>query len=168
MNARVWKFGDGIDTDVMAPGQYMKLPIEELARHCLEAVRPEFAASVSNGDVLVAGRNFGIGSSREQAPQALRALGVKAVVARSFGGIFHRNAFNLGLLALVCDDADRIPDAAAVAVDAKAGRIYLPQQDITLSCEPVPAFLMEMVEDGGLLPHLKKRLSRERDARETT
>jgi len=168
MNGRVWKFGDGIDTDVMAPGQYMKLPIEELARHCLEAVRPEFAGSVRAGDALVAGRNFGIGSSREQAPQALRALGVQTVIARSFGGIFHRNAFNLGLLALVCDDADRIPDAAEIEVDAKSGRICLPQHGLALACEPVPAFLMEMVEDGGLLPHLKKRMSRERGARGIT
>ncbi|MEN3293380.1 MAG: 3-isopropylmalate/(R)-2-methylmalate dehydratase small subunit [Burkholderiales bacterium] len=168
MNARVWKFGDGIDTDVMAPGQYMKLPIEALAQHCLEAVRPEFAGEVRHGDVLVAGRNFGIGSSREQAPQALRTLGVQVVVARSFGGIFHRNAFNLGLFALVCDEAERIPDGAVIEVDAKAGRIHLPEHDITLTCEPVPSFLMEMVEDGGLLPHLKKRLSRERGAKETT
>ena len=81
MNARVWKFGDGVDTDVMAPGLYMKLPITQLAAHCLEALRPEFAGGVHEGDILVAGRNFGIGSSREQAPQALKALGIRAVVA---------------------------------------------------------------------------------------
>jgi len=167
MNGRAWKFGDGVDTDVMAPGLYMKSPIDVLAQHCLEALRPEFAGAVRSGDVLVAGRNFGIGSSREQAPQVLKALGVQSVVARSFGGIFHRNAFNLGLLALVCDDADRIPDGAAIEVDPKAGKVRLPELDLTLVCEPVPAFLMAMVEDGGLLPHLKKRLSRERDPKET-
>ena len=99
---RIWRFGDGIDTDAMAPGQYMKLPIEELARHCLEGVRPEFAASVRPGDVIVAGANFGVGSSREQAPQALATLGVAGVVAVSFAGLFYRNAINLGLPVLVC------------------------------------------------------------------
>jgi 3-isopropylmalate/(R)-2-methylmalate dehydratase small subunit len=168
MSGRTWKFGDGVDTDVMAPGQHMKLPIEVLAQHCLEAVRPEFAGSVKSGDVIVAGRNFGIGSSREQAPQALKVLGVRAVVARSFGGIFYRNAFNLGLLALVCNEADRIPDGAAIEVDPKEGLIRLPGQGATLACEPVPAFLMDMVEDGGLLPHLKKQLSRERGSKEST
>lgn len=160
MSPRVWKFGDGIDTDVMAPGLYMKLPIAQLAAHCLEAVRPAFAGAVRAGDIVVAGRNFGIGSSREQAPQALRALGIRAVVAQSFGGIFYRNALNLGLMALVCPDTVGIPDGEAIEVDPVAGRIVLPQQGLTLACEPIPGFLMEMVDDGGLLPHLKKRLAR--------
>ena len=94
---RIWRFGDGIDTDAMAPGEYMKLPIEQIAEHCMEVVRPEFAAAVRPGDVVVAGANFGIGSSREQAPQALVALGVAGVVAASFAGLFYRNAINLGL-----------------------------------------------------------------------
>jgi 3-isopropylmalate/(R)-2-methylmalate dehydratase small subunit len=168
MSARVWKFGDGVDTDVMAPGQYMKLPIAQLAAHCLEAVRPDFASGVCEGDILVAGRNFGIGSSREQAPQALKALGIRAVVAQSFGGIFYRNALNLGLLALVCPDTGGIPDGAAIEVDPVAGRILLPQQGLALACEPVPGFLMAMVEDGGLLPHLKKRLANQQKHEEET
>jgi 3-isopropylmalate/(R)-2-methylmalate dehydratase small subunit len=159
MSGRTWKFGDGVDTDVMAPGLYMKLPIEQLAAHCLGSVRPEFAGAVQEGDILVAGRNFGIGSSREQAPQALKALGIRAVVAQSFGGIFYRNALNLGLIALVCPETDVIPDGAPIEVDPIAGRIALPEQGVSLACEPVPAFLLEMVEDGGLLPHLKKRLA---------
>ena len=90
-------FGDGIDTDALAPGRYMAAPIEELAVHCLETIAPEFAASVRQNDIVIAGRNFAIGSSREQAAQALKFLGVAAVVAASFGGIFYRNALNLGL-----------------------------------------------------------------------
>jgi 3-isopropylmalate/(R)-2-methylmalate dehydratase small subunit len=160
MSPRAWKFGDGIDTDVMAPGKYMKLPLPELARHCLETVRPGFAAAVQNGDVLVAGRNFGIGSSREQAPQALKELGIRAVIATSFGGIFYRNALNLGLVVLSCDATDRIPDGAAITVDPVAGSIMLPELDIALECEPLPTFLLEIVNDGGLLPHLQKRQAR--------
>jgi 3-isopropylmalate/(R)-2-methylmalate dehydratase small subunit len=160
MSGRTWKFGDGVDTDAMAPGQYMKLPIEQLACHCLEGLRPEFAGAVQRGDVLVAGRNFGVGSSREQAPQALKQLGIRAVIASSFAGIFYRNALNLGLVALVCEQAERIPDDARIEVDPIRGRITLPAFGLTLDCEPVPAFLLEMVEDGGLLPHLRKRLAR--------
>jgi len=94
---RAWVFGDNVDTDVLAPGQYMKLGIEEIARHCLESVDPAFAGSVQAGDVVVGRRNFGTGSSREQAPQALKQLGVAALVAESFAGLFYRNAINLGL-----------------------------------------------------------------------
>jgi len=162
MSGRVWKFGDNLDTDAMAPGQYMKGAIAELARHCLETVRPEFAASVRAGDVLVAGRNLGAGSSREQAPQALKALGVAALVAVSYAGLFYRNALNLGLAALVCAQAETIPDGAMIVVDHEAGRILLPEQGRTLACEPMPRFLLDMVKDGGLLPHLQKRLAAER------
>jgi 3-isopropylmalate/(R)-2-methylmalate dehydratase small subunit len=161
MSAHAWKFGDSVDTDAMAPGLYMKLPIEELAKHCLEGVRPEFALGVRKGDIVIAGRNFGIGSSREQAAQALKALGVHAVIAQSFGGIFYRNALNLGLVVLVCARTDAIADGARIEVDPIAGRITLPGEGVSLACEPVPAFLLEMVQDGGLLPHLKKRLARE-------
>jgi 3-isopropylmalate/(R)-2-methylmalate dehydratase small subunit len=167
MSGRTWKFGDSIDTDVMAPGRYMKLPIEQLASHCLEALRPEFAGAVRSGDVLIAGRNFGVGSSREQAPQALKQLGIRAVLALSFGGIFYRNALNLGLITLVCPHTDGIPDDTPIEVDPIAGRITLPALGKTLDCEPVPAFLLAMVEDGGLLPHLKKRLAGDAAAKET-
>lgn len=168
MSGRTWKFGDGIDTDVMAPGLYMKLPIAELAKHCLEGVRPEFAGGVQKGDIVIAGRNFGIGSSREQAPQALKELGIRAVIAKSFGGIFYRNALNLGLIVLVCTDTDAIPDGVPIEIDPIAGCITLPAQGASIACEPVPAFLLEMVEDGGLLPHLKKRLAHNAQGKETT
>ena len=100
-----WVLGDNIDTDQLAPGGTLKSGIEVIASECLGRLNPEFAKQVQTGDFVIGGRNFGIGSSREQAAQALRHLGVAAVIAPSFGGIFYRNAFNFGLLALVCPDA---------------------------------------------------------------
>lgn len=155
---RAWAFGDDVDTDVLAPGQYMKLGIEELARHCLESVAPEFAGSVQPGDVVVGGRNFGTGSSREQAPQALKQLGVAALVAVSFAGLFYRNALNLGLPAVVCPEARRVRPGDRVRVDPEAGRIEILSTGEVLACEPIPAHLMQMLRDGGLVPHLERRL----------
>jgi 3-isopropylmalate/(R)-2-methylmalate dehydratase small subunit len=159
---RAWVFGDNVDTDAIAPGRYMKFGIEEIAPHCFEAVRPEFASTVSPGDVIVGGRNFGAGSSREQAPAALKHLGVAALVAESFAGLFYRNALNLGLPALVCTQAARIREADAIRVDAEAGRVENLTTGETLTCEAIPAHLMQMVRDGGLLAHLEKRLGRSR------
>ena len=105
---RIWLFGDNIDTDQMAPGEHMKGGIEALAAHCLEGVRPEFPTTVEPGDIVIGGRNFGVGSSREQAAEALRHLGVSAVIALSFAGIFYRNALNLGLPALVISTLDGV------------------------------------------------------------
>ncbi|SRR5579871_1525722 len=156
--ARAWTFGDNIDTDVLAPGAYMKYGIEEIARHCMEAVRPEFAARVCPGDVVIGGRNFGMGSSREQAPQALKQLGVAAVIAPSFGGIFYRNALNLGLVALECAEAARVADGAEVDIDALAGKLVDRSSGATLSCTPLPAHLLEMVKAGGLMPFLAAKL----------
>jgi 3-isopropylmalate/(R)-2-methylmalate dehydratase small subunit len=158
--SRAWVFGDDIDTDVLAPGRYMKFGIEEIAKHCLEAVDPSFAASVRPGDVVVAGRNFGAGSSREQAAAALKTLGVAAVIAHSFAGIFYRNALNLGLVVLASPDAGSIRAGDDIAVDPEAGRIENRSRGETLACEPIPGHLMAMVRDGGLLAHLEKRLAR--------
>ncbi len=155
---RAWVFGDDIDTDVLAPGRYMKGPVEEAARHCLEDVDPGFAAAVRAGDVVVGGRNFGLGSSREQAVQVLCLLGVAAVVAESFAGLFYRNAINLGLMVLVCPDARLISAGDRLAVDGVAGRIDNLTTGETLACEPIPPHLMALVRDGGLVPHLEKRL----------
>ena len=161
---RAWVFGDNVDTDVLAPGQFMKSSIEELSRHCLEALDPEFARSVRSGDLVVGRRNFGAGSSREQAPQALRHLGVAAVVAESFAGLFYRNALNLGLPALVCAQAGRIRAGDRLRIDPEAGQVENLSTGEMLACEPIPAFLMQMVRDGGLVPHLEKRL-RAKEAR---
>jgi 3-isopropylmalate/(R)-2-methylmalate dehydratase small subunit len=155
---RAWVFGDDIDTDVIAPGRYMKFGIEEIARHCLEAVNPDFSRQVMNGDIVVGGRNFGCGSSREQAPAALKHLGVAALIAESFAGLFYRNALNLGLPALVCSEAKRIRDGDRISIDYVNHEVFVPSRDERLPFEPIPAHLLEMVRDGGLLAHLEKRL----------
>jgi 3-isopropylmalate/(R)-2-methylmalate dehydratase small subunit len=152
--------GDNVDTDAIVPGRYMKFGIEEIARHCLEALLPEFARSARPGDVVVAGRNFGAGSSREQAPAALKHLGVAALVAESYAGLFYRNALNLGLPAVVCTEARRIRDGDTVRVDPENGKIHIDNRKQSLVCEPIPPHLMQMVRDGGLLAHLEKRLGR--------
>jgi 3-isopropylmalate/(R)-2-methylmalate dehydratase small subunit len=158
---RVWRFGDNIDTDVLAPGIYMKKPIAELAVHCLEAVEPRFAKEVRPGDVVVGGRGFGMGSSREQAVEALQALGVAAVLAMSFGGIFYRNALNHGLLALASPDIERIRQDDRVIVDSAAGTLIDETTGERLSCEKLPPHLLAMIADGGLVRHLEKRFARQ-------
>ena len=157
---KAWVFGDNLDTDVIAPGRYMKFGIEEIAKHCLESVSPAFATEVKPGDVVVGGRNFGAGSSREQAPEALKHLGVAVLVAESFAGLFYRNAINLGLPAVVCADAKRIRPGDEVQVDPERGKVANRTTGETLACEPIPAFLMDIIRDGGLMPHLEKKLAR--------
>lgn len=155
---RAWVLGDDVDTDVIAPGRYMKFGIEEIAGHCLESVSPGFSSSVRTGDFVVAGRNFGAGSSREQAPAALKHLGVAALIAESFAGLFYRNALNLGLPAVVCADARRIRDGERLEIDFTRSTIANRSTGEQLAFEPIPAHLLAMVRDGGLLPHLEKRL----------
>ena len=155
--ARVWRLGADIDTDALAPGHAMKHGLDTIARHCLEAVRPDFADGVRPGDVLAAGANFGIGSSREQAASVLVALGVIAVIAPSFGGLFFRNAFNVGLLLLTCERAQEIGDGERISFDARAGRVLRADGEM-LACEQIDAFLLDMVTAGGLLAQLQQRL----------
>jgi 3-isopropylmalate/(R)-2-methylmalate dehydratase small subunit len=155
---KAWVFGDNVDTDAIAPGRYLKFEIGEVARHCMETVDPAFASTVRKGDVVVAGRNFGAGSSREQAPEALKHLGVSALIAESYAGLFYRNAINLGLPALVCAQAKRIRPGDDIDLDPATGRLANRTTGETLGCEPIPEFLMELIRDGGLVPHLEKRL----------
>lgn len=164
MFGRAFVFGDAVNTDVLAPGIYMKHPIATIAQHCLESVDPAFAMSVRPGDVVVGGKSFGIGSSREQAAEALKHLGVAAVVARSFGGIFYRNALNLGLPVIICDAVDNFAQGDLVHVDPAAGVIENQTRGVTLQVTPLPPFLMAMIEDGGLVPHLEKRFAARRAA----
>ena len=156
--SRAWVFGDDVDTDALAPGLYMKAPLEELARYCLETRDPEFAGSVRPGDVVVGGRNFGMGSSREQAAQVLCQLGVRAVLAVSFAGIFYRNAFNLGLPAVVCAGAGRIGSGDELELDLENGSVSNRTTGEDLRCEPVPGHLAGLVAAGGLMPWLEGRL----------
>ena len=158
MQGRVWRLGADVNTDVLAPGHAMKHGIEVIAKHCLESVRPEFAAAVRAGEVIVSGPNFGIGSSREQAAQVLVHLGVAAVIAPSFSGLYFRNAFNVGLLLLTCAQAETICEGERIAFDARAGRIVR-ADGRSLATEPIPGFLLDMVEAGGLLAQLHQQIS---------
>jgi len=153
---RVWKLPADVDTDQLAPGHAMKHGLDVIARHCLERVRPEFASQVQRGDVVVAGPNFGIGSSREQAASVLVQLGVAAVIAPSYSGLYHRNAFNIGLLLLTCPGAERIREGEAVTFDARAGRVQRAGGEV-LACKPIPALLLDLVDAGGLLNQLKRQ-----------
>ena len=157
---RVWRLGADIDTDLLAPGHAMKHGIEVIATHCLETVRPEFAREVQRGDVIVAGPNFGIGSSREQAAAALVHLGVAAVIAPSYSGLYFRNAFNLGLLLLTCADAERLEENDRIVLDL-AKPAVVAADGTRLACEPIPGFLMDMVHAGGLMNQLRQRAGKE-------
>jgi 3-isopropylmalate/(R)-2-methylmalate dehydratase small subunit len=161
---RAFLFGDNIDTDLLAPGRWMKLDPVALAGHCLEAIDPTFAAAVRPGDILVAGNNFGLGSSREQAAISLKLLGVSAVLAVSFARIFYRNAINLGLPAMVFKDARKIRDGDQLRVDVGGGHVENLSQEWTAEMAPMPANLLEMIAAGGLIPHLKRRFAAERVA----
>jgi len=154
---RTWRLPADVDTDQLAPGHAMKHGIDVIARHCLEGVRPEFASGVKPGDVVVAGANFGIGSSREQAASVLVHLGVAAVIAPSYSGLYHRNAFNVGLLLLTCPDAGRIEEGEAIAFDARAGEVRRANGDL-LACKPISKLLLDLVEAGGLMNQLKRRM----------
>ena len=159
--ARLWRFDETIDTDVLAPGKYMKSPLAELAMHCLEAVRPEFAENARAGDVMLGAPNMGVGSSREQAAEVLKHLGIAAVIAPSFAGIFYRNAINLGLPVFTIDaklhDHPGLMDGAEITFDFDSASVMLPASDTILELEPLPDFLRVMIMDGGLIPHLEKR-----------
>ena len=155
---RVWKFGDNINTDILAPGVYIKLPIEELASHCLESIDPSFSSEVTKGDIIVAGNNFGMGSSREQAAQVLKELGIIAIIAASFGGIFYRNAFNLGLPVIISRDVTKIDIDHQIKLDLEAGRIRNITTNQDLVGEKVPENLLTLIEAGGLVPYLEYNL----------
>ncbi|PZN99955.1 MAG: 3-isopropylmalate dehydratase [Alphaproteobacteria bacterium] len=152
-------FGDQIDTDLLAPGHLMKLDPDALARHCLEAVDPAFATTVKAGDFVVAGLNFGLGSSREQAAVSLKRLGVEAVIAQSFARIFWRNAINLGLPAITLPEANEIAAGDRLSLDLGAGRLTNQTTERTYRFAPFPDHLTAMMRDGGLIAHLKRQLA---------
>ena len=154
---KVWHVGDDVDTDALAPGAYMQHGVDVIAQHCLENVLPQFALDVRPGDIIVAGRNFGIGSSREQAVAALKHLGVAAVIAPSYGGLFFRNAFNLGLLLITSPDIELLQDQELLAfVSIRLEATFNPEKQIKTT--PIPDFLLDMVRAGGLINQLKRTL----------
>ncbi len=159
---KVWAYGDNVNTDVIFPGRYTYqiMPPEEMARHALEDLDPGFAAGVKPGDVVVAGKNFGCGSSREQAAACLKASGVQAVVARSFARIYFRNAINLGLAVLQCDEAvDALATGDLAEVDFAKGEIRSPKG--TFRFLPLPEAVIGIIEAGGLLEYTRKKLTKE-------
>ena len=160
---KIWQLGDDVDTDALAPGAWMQFGIDVIAQHCLENLVPTFASDVRPGDVIVAGKNFGIGSSREQAAAALVHLGVGTVIAASYGGLFFRNAFNLGLVLLTCPQIELLQKVELTTLYLRGQTIVLPSGD-AVECDPVPDFLMAMARAGGLLPSLKQRMSERRRA----
>jgi 3-isopropylmalate/(R)-2-methylmalate dehydratase small subunit len=156
---KAWKYGDDINTDVIFPGKYTYsiLEPEEMARHALEDLDPDFAQSVKQGDVVVAGRNFGCGSSREQAATCLKAAGIRAVIAKSFARIFFRNAINRGLPVLQSAEAvDSIENGEEVEIDFASGEIKTGKGVFAFS--PFPDSVLGILKEGGLIPYTKKKL----------
>lgn len=160
---KVYKYGDNVDTDVIIPARYLNAPDEKsLASHCMEDIDAGFASTVEPGDIIVAGANFGCGSSREHAPLAIKACGVKCVIAPSFARIFYRNAINIGLPIMECPEAcDAISDGDVVEVDADTGTIRDETTGQTFSAQPFPPFIQEIISEGGLVARTKARLARE-------
>ena len=156
---KVYRYGDNVDTDVIIPARYLNAPDEKsLASHCMEDIDAQFAGTVEPGDIVVAGANFGCGSSREHAPLALKACGVKCVIAASFARIFYRNAINIGFPILECPEAAAaIQSGDTVAVDFGTGVITDETLGKTFQAAPFPAFIEEIIEGGGLLKSLKAR-----------
>ena len=155
---RAWKFGDDIDTDVIIQGKYLVInDPDELAKHVFENIRPEFAKNVKPGDFVVAGENFGCGSSREHAPLALKTLGVY-VVAKSYARIFFRNAINIGLPVFECKETDKIDDGDELVLDLEKGLIINKTKGESYRINPIPEFLREIIESGGLIAYCKKLL----------
>jgi 3-isopropylmalate/(R)-2-methylmalate dehydratase small subunit len=157
MSRRVWKFGDDIDTDAVIPGRYliMNTP-EELAVHAFEGVRPEFPKEVKEGDIIVAGNNFGCGSSREHAPIALKGTKISCVIAKSFARIFFRNSINIGVALLECPDTDKIEDGDQLEVDFASGVIKNVTKGEQYQATPLPDFVRGIMDAGGLIEYTRQ------------
>ena len=155
IKGKVWNFGDNIDTDVIIPGRYLRtFNPQDLALHVLEGERADFTANVEKGDIILAGENFGCGSSREQAPVAIKAAGVDAIIAKSFARIFYRNAINIGLPVVVADiDAD---DGDVVWVDLEEGIIINETKNTQVEFQAFKEFMVNILSDGGLVNHYLK------------
>ena len=158
LKGKAWVFGDEINSDVMAPGIYFKESMDVMASHCLEAIDPLFAKEVRPGDIVVAGRNFGVGSAREQAALAFKELKVGAIIAKSYARIFYRNSLNFGLPALISDYVNEIKPKDELIINPVLGELenLTTKKNITIS--PIPEHLMEMISAGGLMPYLKEKI----------
>ena len=157
LEGKVFKYGDNVDTDVIIPARYLNTSeAKELAAHCMEDIDPAFAGKVKPGDIIVAGRNFGCGSSREHAPLAIKASGVACVIATTFARIFYRNALNIGLPILECPDAaEAIAAGDEVGIDLSSGTVTDETTGRTFQAEPFPPFMQELISAGGLAAYMR-------------
>ncbi len=152
---KAWNYGDNINTDFMLPGRYLELTDpKEMAKHAMEGIDPSFAKKVQKGDIVIGGKNMGLGSSREHAPLALKYAGVGCVVAESFARIFYRNSFNVGLAAIECPGIRKVKTGDEVAIDTDAGTITINGKE-KLPIKPFPEFMVQLLDEGGLVPYLK-------------
>ena len=156
---RVWKFGDNVDTDVIIPARFLNVSDqEELAKNCFVDLRPDFTKAVGPEDIIVAGSNFGCGSSREHAPLAIKAAGISVVVAKSFARIFYRNAFNIGLPILESEEAaETFSEGETISVDLASGEINAVTGGGRVQAKSLPPFMREIIEAGGLVPYIKAK-----------
>jgi 3-isopropylmalate/(R)-2-methylmalate dehydratase small subunit len=159
IEGRVWKFGSDIDTDAIIPARYLnQSDPKELAKHVMEDERPEFFREIRKGDILLAEKNFGCGSSREHAPLALKAAGISCIIAKNFARIFYRNGLNLGLPLLESSEASEgIKEGDRVRVNLSTGEIFDLTQNRKFFAKPIPDFMQELIRDGGLIRHLRKK-----------
>lgn len=159
LRGKVWRFGNDIDTDAIIPARYLNTSDpQELARHVMEDADKSFPSKVRPGDIIVAGKNFGCGSSREHAPIAIKAAGIQAVVAKSFARIFYRNAFNIGLPIFELPEADLIKEGDEIEIDADTGIIRNITNSEEYNAKPIPPFMQELIKAGGLIEWVKRRL----------
>ena len=161
IEGKAYRFGDDINTDVIYPGKYLSITTdrEEMAKHCFEAVYPEFMKKAKPGDIIVAGKNFGCGSSREQAATCLKYFGISAVVAESFARIFYRNAINLGLPVVVAPGITALVNHGdMIQIDLEQGSVKNTTTNKSIGSSRLPPFVMQIISDGGLIKHLQKRL----------
>ncbi len=157
--SRIFKYGNDVNTDVILPARYMNDPRPEvLAKHCMEDIDPDYALNVKSGDIILAGANFGCGSSREHAPIAIKASGIQCVIASSFARIFYRNAINIGLPIMECREAaEKIQEGDRISVDFKHGLIKNESRSELYTAKPFPPFIEDIIENGGLLASIKAK-----------
>jgi len=158
LSGKAHRFGDDINTDLIISGKYKfkSLDIKDMSKHLMEDLDPDFPKKISVGDYIVAGRNFGCGSSREQAPLVIKAAGISAVIAQSFARIFFRNAINIGLPVIECEDAGRIEAGDVLEVDLDNGLVFDKTKNLKLKVKPLPKVMIKILQDGGLAAHFRK------------
>ena len=157
LKGRIHKFGNNVNTDEIIPARFLNInDAKELGKHCMEGIEPGFAGKVKKGDILIAGKNFGCGSSREHAPLSIKACGISCVVALSFARIFYRNAINIGLPILECRQAGKISKNSSVEIDLDKGKIFELSKKKIYFGQSFPKFMQELIKAGGLLPYIKR------------